>query len=204
MPPVVAAAIITAGAGIGATAYGARSARRANDRAIAAEERSLDRTLAANREANAAALQWEREVEERRRHEWDVEQADERAQWDWYQGAMAPYRDASAGALGTLAQMVERLGGGTIPRGVGGGAPAASAPPAGWSSSSLVRTGAPSRAAAPQRRAAPIARMAARSGAMPRVAEPRIDFEGALATVADLVKNLPARAPNYRSDAYLG
>ncbi len=194
IPAIVGAAIITGAAGTAATVYGSNRAGAANKQALAAEERGLDKNLAANREA----LAYEKEIEDRRRLEWDTEQDDERAQWEWYQNALAPYRDASVGALGSLGQMVERLGGGRIaaPSQIApAGTPAqSSAPPAGWSPSDMVRQASAVAGGATQRGAAPSRvgmTAAAPSFSRMPVGDPGTDVLNVAGQIADLIKNLP-------------
>lgn len=201
IPAIVGAAIISAGAGVGATVYGAKAAGSNARRAQAAEERSIDKQLAATERANTDALDWEKDVENRRRSEWDQQQADEHAQWDWYQQALEPYRRASGGALGSLSQMVQQLGGAGFAPGAPTAPPSAPAgPPAGWSPSSMVRTADATKSSF---RPAPFAVRSPASSTMPVGGVPTAILQAGQ-TIADLVKNLPPSARRILEHAGVG
>lgn len=218
MPAIVAASIITAGAGIGATVYSAKSAKKNQQRAAAAENVALDKSIAAQREATAAAIQHEKDLDKIRHDEWQREQDDARAQHEWYQAALEPYRQASSGALGSLGELIARLGGGPgltaglnpnalfspsaspgvekAPTMVGAPRPGVSGP---WSPSELVRTArvptstSRSRALA----SAPLPGFTGGAGAGADEAVPTAIVDAA-ARIADIIKNLPSTArPDY-------
>jgi len=108
MPPVVAAAAITAGAGLGAAALSSHGNSQANKTNARAAEQALEQ------EKLAAA-------EDKRRY--DEQQAALKAQWEAKQAERAPYRQA---ALNLLRQQGGRLGLGDV------GMAEAPAMPAGW------------------------------------------------------------------------
>lgn len=185
IPAIVGAAIITGAAGTAATVYGAKQSSKANRLANEAEERALDKQLAFNREANDATLAYEKDLENRRRYEWDREQSDQQAQWDWYQNALAPYRSASAGALGSLAAMVQNLGG--VPLNLGAqnfSLPAGAGGSSSWTPSDMVRTAS----------SAPRLQTSARApqfSTMP-VGDASRGIVQAGAVIADLLKSMPS------------
>ena len=109
MPPLVAAAAIAAGAQIGTSVYGSKQAGKSARRAADIQSRS---------DADMMALEARRDEEARR--QWDIEEAnrasdraaaeEERAYTrrlqDEREARQAPYRQASASALGNLGQLL--------------------------------------------------------------------------------------------------
>lgn len=220
MPAIVVAGIISAGAGIGATVYSSRAAGSNQKKAAAAENAALDKSLAHQTAATDKAIVHETALDKTRHDEWQREQDDARAQHEWYQQALEPYRQASRGALGSLGDLVARLGGGDgllagiapdmfsqatkTPddgtRTVGGPKEGVSGP---WAPSDLVRTGAPARGRVPTSAAMSRTLASGRPGVFTGGAgaggDQAVPAEiiNAAATIADLVRNLPpsARAP---------
>lgn len=80
-----------AGAGVGALAniYGQHQQNSAYDRAAVLQAEGLDKQLA-----------YDREIEARRRQEYDTAEAQMKAQWDARQSRLEPYRQAAAAILG--------------------------------------------------------------------------------------------------------
>ncbi len=70
MGATVAAALIAGAAGLGGSAMASRSQGKATDRAVEAQTRATDQSLA-----------YERENEERRRYEWETTEAENARRW---------------------------------------------------------------------------------------------------------------------------
>lgn len=78
-----------AGLNVGANLFGQHQQSQAYDRAAALQAEGLDKQLA-----------YDREIEARRRQEYDTSEAQAKAQWDARQTRLEPYRQAAAAILG--------------------------------------------------------------------------------------------------------
>jgi multidrug efflux pump subunit AcrA (membrane-fusion protein) len=135
MPAAVAIPLITAAVGAGTQIVGAKIQSGANKRATAAQTRATD----AQTHATDQALAHERDVELRRRQEYDMEQAAARAQWDADQARRAPYREFAESLLRRRAGRVGlSLGDASGPAPMGSMPGVGSSPNAGTTLGSLV------------------------------------------------------------------
>lgn len=170
--PLVSAAIIGGGASVAGTAIASRANSKANQRATTVEDRRIAEATRIENERIAEAtriedkriqqaIDREKELEARRQLEVDRQFDEEKRQWDETEAEFAPYQQASMGALGSMQDLLNSLGGrggkldvGALlngaPRPQGGGGPqrpVPTGPPASsggpWRPAETVRTGRP-------------------------------------------------------------